>query len=191
MRIISGTLSGRLLLPPPSDATRPITDRAKQSLFDALRNCFEDGVVLDCFAGTGSMGLECLSRGAKRVVFVERDRGALRVLKENITALEVSARAIVLPIDAYQSAAHPDIAATPEKLTIAFVDPPYAHMATGHLRHKIDRLVQQLAATCMVDGGIISLRHPLNISVDLAALAVKIVREFKYGDMAITWVAKA
>ena len=93
MRIIAGQFRGMPLVPPPGDATRPITDRAKQSLFDALQDCFAadgGGLVLDCFAGTGSMGLECLSRGARQTIFVERDRGALRALKENIAALGVA-----------------------------------------------------------------------------------------------------
>ena len=65
MRIIAGEFGGRKLLPPPSERTRPITDRAKQSLFDALGDRVEGALVLDAFAGTGSIGLECLSRGAR------------------------------------------------------------------------------------------------------------------------------
>jgi hypothetical protein len=77
MRIIAGEFGGRKLLPPPTEATRPITDRAKQSLFDSLGDRLHGANVLDAFAGTGSMGLESLSRRALRVVFVERDRGAI------------------------------------------------------------------------------------------------------------------
>lgn len=186
MRIISGQFAGRPLASPDSDKTRPITDRAKQSLFDALQNCFQEGVVLDCFAGTGSMGLECLSRGAAKAIFIERDRSALMLLRQNIAALGVEDRAIILPIDAYSAGEHPDL----HDLTIAFVDPPYAHMETGHLRHKADRLISQLAARAMVDGGIISLRHPTRVSVDPAALGIRVVRELRYGDMAITWMAR-
>ena len=64
MRIIAGEFGGRKLLPPPTEATRPITDRAKQSLFDVLTPQLDGALVYDCFAGTGSMGLESLSRGA-------------------------------------------------------------------------------------------------------------------------------
>jgi 16S rRNA (guanine(966)-N(2))-methyltransferase RsmD len=200
MRIISGKFKGHPLLSPPGGkaVTRPITDRVKQSLFDALRDCFavggEDGgggTVLDCFAGTGSMGLECLSRGARRAVFVERDRAALRALQENIAALGVGDRAVVLAMDAYALAAWPSALAGHPPLTVAFVDPPYRHMETGHLRHKVDDLVRGLAARCMVDGGIISLRHPAAVSVDAGALAVKVVRVLTYGDMAITWLTKS
>ncbi|HVT80730.1 MAG TPA: RsmD family RNA methyltransferase [Phycisphaerae bacterium] len=204
MRIIAGQFRGMPLAPPPGDTTRPITDRAKQSLVDALQDCFAaegGGVVLDCFAGTGSMGLECLSRGAKRAIFIERDRGALRALKENIAALGVAAQAAILPVDAYSLAAGgPSGGAAAlareageggAKLTVAFVDPPYSHTETGHLRHKLDELLRSLARDCMVDGGIISLRHPTRVTVDAEALGVKVVRELRYGEMAITWIAKA
>ena len=67
MRIIAGEFGGRKLLPPVGEVTRPITDRAKQSLFDILTPLIEGARVYDCFAGTGSMGLECLSRGAAYV----------------------------------------------------------------------------------------------------------------------------
>ncbi len=65
MRIIAGEFGSRKILPPPTETTRPITDRAKQSLFDALGEVVEGANVLDAFAGTGSIGLECLSRGAQ------------------------------------------------------------------------------------------------------------------------------
>ncbi len=201
MRIIAGQFRGMALVPPPGDATRPITDRAKQSLFDNLQDCFAaegGGVVLDCFAGTGSMGLECLSRGAAKAIFIERDRGALRALKENIASLGVGERAAILPVDAYSLATSPAVLSQgtagkvgDPKLTIAFVDPPYSHTETGHLRHKVDDLLRILAQSCMVDGGIISFRHPARVSVEPAALGVKIVRELRYGDMAITWITKA
>src|SRR4051812_2139255 len=101
MRIISGKFRGHTLVSPPGDTTRPITDRAKQSLFDALQECFVDANVLDCFSGTGSMGLECLSRGAAKVFFIERDRAALRALKQNLADMQMTDRATILPIDAY------------------------------------------------------------------------------------------
>ena len=189
MRIIAGEFRGRVLVSPESDKTRPITDRAKQSLFDNLQDCFVGAKVLDCFSGTGSMGLECLSRGAAKCVFIEKDRSALKCLRENIAAFGVGERCEILPIDAYGCAGetgHPEI----RELTIAFVDPPYAHTETGHLRHKVDTLLHDLAERAMVDGGIISFRHPARVTVEPEAMGVKIVRELRYGDMGITWLAK-
>src|ERR1035437_2123902 len=100
MRIIAGQHRGHRLRANAGDTTRPITDRAKQSLFDSLQDCFVDARVLDCFSGSGSMGLECLSRGAATAVFVERDRGALVALKENVAEMGMGDRAVILPMEA-------------------------------------------------------------------------------------------
>ena len=81
MRIIAGEFKGRQLLAPVGDATRPITDRAKQSLFDILTPIITDANVYDIFAGTGSLGLESLSRGAKFSTFFEIDRSAIARLR--------------------------------------------------------------------------------------------------------------
>src|SRR3954453_2729961 len=102
MRIIAGEFRGRKLLAPESDTTRPITDRVKQSLFDILAPTIPESIVYDCFAGTGSMGLESLSRGASRAVFFERDRGALQRLKQNIQILGADQRSTVVSDDIFR-----------------------------------------------------------------------------------------
>src|SRR5436309_2356542 len=102
MRIIAGEFRGRRLLPPEGEATRPVTDRVKQSLFDILAPLIPEAVVYDCFAGTGSMGLECLSRGARLVAFFEADRSALARLKQNIAALGVSERSLIIGGDLFK-----------------------------------------------------------------------------------------
>src|SRR3954464_8077621 len=126
MRIIAGEFRGRKLLAPESDTTRPITDRVKQSLFDILTPMIPDAIVYDCFAGTGSMGLESLSRGASRAVFFERDRSALQRLKQNIEALNIAPSSRVVSEDIFKwfrSAANkPDEAS---RAGIVFLDPPY------------------------------------------------------------------
>src|SRR5512132_4340090 len=102
MRIIAGQFRGRRLLPPEAnDTTRPITDRVKQSLFDIVTPLLDGARVYDCFAGTGSMGLECLSRGAARATFFEADRSALVGLKKNIETLKVGDRARVVAGDLF------------------------------------------------------------------------------------------
>src|SRR5258708_37654185 len=102
MRIIAGEHRGRKLLGPESETTRPITDRAKQSVFDILTPWIEGANVYDCFAGTGSMGLECLSRGAVRVAFFESDRSAVKLLRRNIEAMKVGQRSTVIPGDLFR-----------------------------------------------------------------------------------------
>src|SRR6187549_2551889 len=102
MRIIAGEFRSRQLLAPKTDATRPITDRVKQSLFDILAPEIPDAQVYDCFAGTGSMGLECLSRGAAHATFFEADRSAVVRLKKNIATLGVEGRSAVVAGDLFR-----------------------------------------------------------------------------------------
>ncbi len=89
LRIIAGKFGGRTIQAPDGRITHPMGDRIRGSLFSIIGGEFEDAEVLDTFAGTGSLGLEALSRGAKSVVFIERDRVAGRILTENIQALGV------------------------------------------------------------------------------------------------------
>ena len=98
MRIIGGTHRSRRLHPPPdAETTRPITDRVKVSLFDRLWDAglLDEGNALDIFSGTGSLGLEALSRGLSHCTFIERDKHALRLLKKNIDELGQIGRAHV------------------------------------------------------------------------------------------------
>lgn len=190
MRIIAGTFRTRRLIGPDSLTTRPITDRAKQSLFDALTCAvaIPDCLALDLFCGTGSLGLECLSRGAARVVFVERDRNALDGLRKNIQALRVEPNCDVMAADAYHVGP-----LLPGKLHgrlpgLAFIDPPYAQMETPEGRSRVDELVRSVAEL-MVPEALIILRHPTAVRLDDMALHTRIVRELRYGSMAITWLS--
>jgi 16S rRNA (guanine966-N2)-methyltransferase len=124
VRIIAGEFRGRVLVEPKFDTTRPITDRAKQSLFDVLTPRIDDStVVYDCFSGTGSMGLECLSRGAARAYFFDADRAALDGLRKNIATLKVQDRAKVVAGDLFRL-----IRSVPDKAGLIFLDPPYRYL---------------------------------------------------------------
>lgn len=145
MRIIAGEFRGRRLLDPASDTTRPITDRAKQSLFDILAPELPRAIVYDCFCGTGSLGLESLSRKAKHAFFFERDRSALRRLRQNIETLGVPARATVVAGDL--SLTLPSLTPPPEYALadVVFFDPPYRLVrdTPEMLRSLARRLVEQ------------------------------------------------
>lgn len=106
MRIISGTAKGRRLASVAGKGTRPITDRVKSALFSILRGDVEGARVLDLFAGTGSVGLEALSRGASHVVFVERARKALDVVRRNLETTGLLDRAELVHGDAFQYLKH-------------------------------------------------------------------------------------
>src|SRR5215475_10856565 len=101
MKILAGELKGRRLFTPRGLATRPTADQMRLALLDALAPHLPEAHVLDLFAGAGGVGLEALSRGATRCVFVERDARALRALRENIGALGLEARARVVRGDAH------------------------------------------------------------------------------------------
>src|SRR5436189_6453447 len=123
MRIIAGKFRSRKIFAPQSDATRPITDRVKQSLFDILAPRIEGSHVYDCFAGTGSMGLECLSRGAEHVTFFEADRGAIARLREHVDSLAVAEASKVIAgdlFDWFKTAPPPEL-----RVEQIFLDPRY------------------------------------------------------------------
>ncbi len=102
MRVISGEAKGRKLLSVPGQTTRPITDRVKESLFNILGRQVVNALFLDLFAGTGSVGIEALSRGARRAVFVERNRQALKVIAENLRMTGLAERAQVIRSDVFK-----------------------------------------------------------------------------------------
>jgi 16S rRNA (guanine966-N2)-methyltransferase len=103
LRIISGTARGRRIKSVPGDTTRPITDRTKESLFNILGRDIEGAAFLDLFGGTGSVGIESLSRGASFARFLDLERLAVQTIKTNLLATELSDRAEVQRVDAFQS----------------------------------------------------------------------------------------
>ncbi|MEM9937401.1 MAG: 16S rRNA (guanine(966)-N(2))-methyltransferase RsmD [Pseudomonadota bacterium] len=128
MRIVAGQFKGRPLAAPKTRATRPTSDRARESLFNILAHAswapaLEGARVMDLFAGSGALGFEALSRGAAHCLLVENARPAQMTIRANIKALQVSAQAKLLSRSAISLGLNPDA----EDLTfdIAFLDPPY------------------------------------------------------------------
>jgi 16S rRNA (guanine(966)-N(2))-methyltransferase RsmD len=182
MRIIAGEFRGRKLLPPDNDATRPITDRAKQSLFDILAPRIPGSRVYDCFAGTGSMGLECLSRGAAHVTFFETDRSAVARLRKNIDAVGAAGRSQVVGQDIFQwfrvsSAKGQSLT----KVDLVFLDPPYRFLCERP--RDLRELATALASSHLSRDGLVIFRHDAHDRLELSPL----VRydERVYGGMTI------
>jgi 16S rRNA (guanine966-N2)-methyltransferase len=100
-RVIAGSAKGRRLKLVPGDSTRPIMDRVKEALFSIIGSEIRDTQFLDLFAGTGSVGIEALSRGAERAIFVELDRKAVQTIIENLKHTQLDAKGIVRHIDAF------------------------------------------------------------------------------------------
>lgn len=119
MRVISGEFGGRRLVTPEGDTTRPTTDKVRQAVFNSLASMgvLEGAVVADLFAGSGALGIEAVSRGAEKCVFVEHDRAALIALRENIATLGIEDRCTVHGTDV--------LAWVPamRNVDVAFIDP--------------------------------------------------------------------
>src|SRR5689334_6336652 len=118
MRVIGGEFRSRRLKSVPGLATRPTPDRLRETLFNILGAQVDGAVFLDAYAGTGAIGIEALSRGAARAVFIESSKRAAKVLRENLASLEIEGRALVVIVPTLKSiAAH--------RADIVFLDPPY------------------------------------------------------------------
>lgn len=120
IRVISGTAKGRKLKLVPGDATRPIMDRVKEALFNILGPGIRGATMLDLFAGTGSVGIEALSRGAERVLFIDNNRQAIQTIRENLAHTRLADRAEVLRTDAFAYLQR----SQPEAFEYVFVAPP-------------------------------------------------------------------
>lgn len=152
MRIVGGALSGRRLVAPKGDATRPTADRAREALFSVLGDV-SGLAVLDLYAGTGAVGLEALSRGAARAVFVEEARPALEALRSNVASLAVGDRAIVLARSVERAAA----ALAPHgPFGLVFADPPWAKARDGSAFRAVEAIV---AAGLVAPDGTVVVEH--------------------------------
>ena len=128
MRVIGGKLRGKLIHNPTDKTTRPLKDMVRESIFNILEHSknekikFKNDVVLDLFSGSGSFGIECLSRGSKKVVFVENYSGVLPILKKNLLSLKIDKNYEILENDIYNDKA---LSKLKNKFDIVFLDPPF------------------------------------------------------------------
>ncbi len=120
LRVIGGTARGRRLKMVPGSGTRPITDRVKEALFNILGQDVDGAAFLDLFAGTGSVGIEALSRGAAHAVFVENDRIAAKVVAANLEATGLGQHARIARADVFQFLASP----VQQPFDIVYIAPP-------------------------------------------------------------------
>ena len=125
MRIVAGRFKGRRLVAPSGKATRPTSDRVRESLFGVIGASVEGARVLDLFAGSGALGLEALSRGAAAAVLVDRSPRAIAAIRANLETLGVDADVRLMEARAALRTA----AARREAYDLVFVDPPYRHAA--------------------------------------------------------------
>ena len=185
MRIVSGQFKGRPLKAPRGDRTRPTTDRVRESTMSAVasaRGGFEGAVVLDAFAGSGALGLEALSRGARCAHFYERSDEALRALLGNVRTLGLDeVRARVHRADVLKE---PPVWAA-EPFDLVFLDPPYALGASEALG-----VPAALAARgALAKGAFVVYEHAVSTCADADAAAdaggLTLARRKRYGDTVV------
>lgn len=148
MRISGGEFGGRVLRTPKGEATRPTSGMVRECLFNILAPRLADAVLLDLYAGCGSVGLEALSRGASSATFVEKARPALDCLRGNIATLAVEEATVVLPISV--ESALTQLSRHGERYDIIFLDPPFADVPAYHA------VLSQVAPLLTAEGVVIA-----------------------------------
>lgn len=147
MRIIAGEAGGRRLHGPRGMKTRPMMDRAREALFSSLAPLIPGSAVLDLYAGSGSLGLEALSRGAASVVFVEQGKPALEALRENVRMIALGGTVVATDVNRF-------LEGTEAEFDVVFVDPPYA-VGLASVSETLELIVERVPP-----GGTIVLHRP-------------------------------
>jgi 16S rRNA (guanine966-N2)-methyltransferase len=173
MRVIAGELRSRRLKSLPGAATRPTPDRMRETLFDILQTQIAGATFVDAYAGTGAVGIEALSRGASHAWFLEKNRAALEVIRENLDALDLTRRATVV--------------AGPVTLTIArypahfvFLDPPYDNAS------EYAATLEQLGEN---PPPLVIAQHSVRFTLPEEQGALRRTRVVKQGDNALSFFA--
>lgn len=183
LRILGGDARGRpLKAGPKSPHLRPILARVKKSVFDILTPRLPQSRFLDLFAGSGAVGIEALSRGARLACFVENDRRSLKYLKENLSTLNLTEKSRIYPL----SASGPLDALT-ETFEIVFLGPPYKDEAKTPLALVVPTVQQIQKAGLVANGGLVVAQHHKKEPVGDTGLAYAIVRRERYGDTMVTF----
>ena len=177
MRIISGKFKGKKILEPNDLNTRPLKDLTKESIFNIIKHSnrfninFENSEILDLFSGTGSFGIECISRGAKFVTFVENYNGILPILKKNLANLKLASNYLVIEKNVFN---YLNLNEFNKQFDIIFLDPPYKEKELNELLLLLinEKILKQ-------DGIIIIHRHKKQ--TDILPNQINILEQKKYG----------
>lgn len=177
VRIIAGAAKGRRINAPKGPKTRPMTDRVREAIFSILGPSVVDAMVLDLYAGSGSLGLEALSRGARRAVFVEWRRDARRVLQSNIDAVGLGGEVVVEKVESFLTHGR-------GMFDLAFVDPPY-ELALPSVETIIEQLARWLA-----DGATVVVHRRTGSGEISGRPGLVVIDRRRYGDAEITRLTK-
>jgi 16S rRNA (guanine(966)-N(2))-methyltransferase RsmD len=176
MRVISGSARGRKLKTPETYDIRPTTDNVKESIFNIIQFDIEGRRILDLFAGTGQLGIECLSRGADSVVFIDQSKDAVKIVKDNLKTCGLNGTVLQQDSLGYLRACG--------KFDVIFIDPPYdsgLYQPALEIINSVDILS---------DGGIIVCESRRELSLPEMKAPYKKRKEYNYGKVKLTTYVK-
>ena len=185
MRIISGTFRGKKILEPKDSKTRPLKDLTKESIFNLIihSNKFKvdlkNSYILDLFSGVGSFGLECLSRGVKKITFVENYDGVLPILKRNLANLKSVTNYEILKKNIYEKNIFLNFK---YQIDLIFIDPPYKDK-------KLNQIFENIKETEILNKNGIIILHRHKNEQDVIPKGFTIVEEKKYGLSKIIFIS--
>ena len=176
MKVISGILKGRNIEGYNIDGTRPTMDRVKESLFATIQNNLKDSIVLDLFAGSGNLGIEAISNGAKLCYFIDNNKEVIKVLNKNISNLNIKSNSKVILSDWKKSLN--EFANQNLKFDLIFVDPPYDYNVYEKILDKVSNL------NLLNENGLIILEYS-NLKFKEKYNNLTLYKEKKYGNKSV------
>ena len=179
MRVISGDLKGRRLITPEGMMVRPTGARAKEALFSIIGDWIVGAIFIDVFCGTGNIGIEAISRGAARCLFIERNPKVAEILRRNIKALDLGDRCRIMTLDALKAIRA--LGRQGEKADIIFLDPPYAYNRVAEIIFALQE------AGLIAPEGMVIWQHGAKTIPQSAYGDVRLDTTRIYGDTGITF----
>lgn len=179
MRISGGIIKGRKIKTKKGNSTRPLLSRIRKSLFDIIGEEIRGSKFLDLYAGSGAVGIEALSRGAKEAIFVEKDNLALRIIKENLDLCGLSHLAIIYRKDVLKILS---VLLKKERFDFIFVAPPYYK----EMQNKTLRMLEEKK----IKGSVVIVQHSPKEKVIFARKNMKLLKQKRYGDTILTFLLK-
>ncbi|MEW5807525.1 MAG: 16S rRNA (guanine(966)-N(2))-methyltransferase RsmD [Acidobacteriota bacterium] len=179
MRIIGGTVKGTLIKSLKGEEVRPTSDKVREALFDILYGRLEGATFLDCYAGSGAIGIEALSRGASKAVFVEKDGKVASLIRQNLTKCKLEEKAIIIKGDFESSVG--DIKKHQDSFDIVFADPPYQ----GADYRKIVEIVE--GEGLLEENGILIIEHLKKAEVPAEWNRIRSFKRKNYGQTTLSF----
>lgn len=182
MRVITGSAKGRKLLSPQGERVRPTTDRIKEALFNIIGENIKNSILIDCFAGTGNIGVEALSRGAKKCYFIDNDFKSIEIIHNNLELTNLKKNAIIM--NSNVSNALKKIEIKKEKVDFVFLDPPY-------LQEYINPTMKSLSENNILkQNNWIIIEHSKKEHLEEQYGKIKCFRQQVYGNTSLSFYTK-